>query len=402
MTRSIVVLSLGLALAGALTGCGKKNLCEEVACEAGSTCNLADGLCHCGGPGGEVCEEGQACDPLGGRCLSGDGEACDGVLCGGGTACDPTDGLCKCGGTGGEVCDSDARCETTVGVCLSPDLCSETVCPSGESCDPATGACTCGGVVCTVGERCELSSCVTDPCFDVRCSGGASCDATDGTCRCGGSGGPTCANDEVCDPDAGACLDAPNCLGVVCSGGTSCDPTDGACKCGGAGGTACAPGQVCDLSSFTCEGGDPCLGATCSGGTTCDPEDGLCRCGGLGGPECAAGTVCVNLSDEVRFCSPPCAPAFPACESGEACYHSEAVGRAFCTTPGFVGANGSCTRTLDCGPGLHCVQRETESARCEYYCDVESVAPQPGACPPGLACDPIFPSAPDLGVCTAG
>jgi hypothetical protein len=45
------------------------NLCATVVCgEPGTVCSPADGLCHCGSPGGELCEAGYACEAATSSC----------------------------------------------------------------------------------------------------------------------------------------------------------------------------------------------------------------------------------------------------------------------------------------------------------------------------------------------
>ena len=71
-----VICLLGLAACAGEDGSSTPvDLCAEVVCSAGSTCSGEDGLCHCGGDNGEVCDTSAAC--VGGACLA--------PVCSGGT-----------------------------------------------------------------------------------------------------------------------------------------------------------------------------------------------------------------------------------------------------------------------------------------------------------------------------
>jgi hypothetical protein len=111
--------------------CVDSTLCAGVACHGGSTCDPADGLCKCGGPGGPQCGSGQNCDVSVGACIGGD--RCRNITCATGTSCDPEDGQCKCGGQGGQVCGDDQSCfQVQAGY-----ACRTSCDPLQQNCDPS-------------------------------------------------------------------------------------------------------------------------------------------------------------------------------------------------------------------------------------------------------------------------
>jgi hypothetical protein len=114
--------------------CISSSLCANASCTGGTTCDPADGVCKCGGPGGPVCGSGQACDVLSGGCLGGD--RCRGIHCGSGSSCDPEDGVCKCGGVGGSACVGDQQCLRISSGLACRIVCDTKLqnCPTGLGC----------------------------------------------------------------------------------------------------------------------------------------------------------------------------------------------------------------------------------------------------------------------------
>lgn len=129
--------------------CKPSSACVGVSCDGGTNCDPTDGQCKCGGPGGPACGSAQICalgPPL--QCQGGDqcGLPDGGVKsCASGTSCDPEDGLCKCGGRGGEVCapavvgppaePGEVCVSTTSSIrCRRPCDPKAPDCPSGEYC----------------------------------------------------------------------------------------------------------------------------------------------------------------------------------------------------------------------------------------------------------------------------
>lgn len=127
--------------------CSAADRCAQVSCQAGTACDPTDGSCRCGdgtAPGGVVCEEEQSC--VDGQCVGGDlcmesGRPKDCGAEGAGSSCDPADGLCKCGGVGGERCKEEEICSDLTGVFRCTAACelfsSAVTCPDGEACYPS-------------------------------------------------------------------------------------------------------------------------------------------------------------------------------------------------------------------------------------------------------------------------
>ncbi|WP_050724318.1 hypothetical protein [Vulgatibacter incomptus] len=127
--------------------CISSDKCSSVSCVDGEYCDPVDGKCKCGVDGIE-CGPGDSCvngECRGGtRCTSEKIQACRDSN-GAGWECDPNDGVCKCGGIGGNVCVADAQTCTQVKTapyaCLmdcKPREVDETganpSCAQGESC----------------------------------------------------------------------------------------------------------------------------------------------------------------------------------------------------------------------------------------------------------------------------
>lgn len=403
---------------GDLDQCVKKN----VRCEEPLVCDPGDGVCKCGGRGGVICPADFVCDPVANTCLSTkctkDRRPVD-CSAQAGTSCDVNDGACKCGGTGGTVCGANEVCDPTRKACTPQQSCSAQTCPVNQTCNAATGRCACGASPCGSGMTCTLvngaPTCTADQCSGVSCTGsfvgdggvreGNVCSAAEGMCQCNGvvcSQGQACAcppgSDAGCAQTARACRASSLCSEVTCTGGMRCDYADGICKCGGPGGVACAANQICNLGPPPqCQGGQQCTlpdgGARqCASGTSCDPEDGRCKCGGRGGQLCAAAVVvdggagtpaevCV-LSAVQTSCKAPCDPRLASadCPMGQFCYFdsSAATPVAYCaaapTSPKPVGDG--CTSATACfasGKSLHCNGLVLGSTGiCRSYCDVAS------------------------------
>jgi len=95
--------------------CAVSSICDTVQCGGGTVCDPEDGSCRCGGVGTAfpACEDGQSC--INGECKGGELCAPGGIPVdcqteSTGLTCDPLDGVCKCGGKGGEVCGEGQGC----------------------------------------------------------------------------------------------------------------------------------------------------------------------------------------------------------------------------------------------------------------------------------------------------
>lgn len=409
--RNVFLVAVAALVSGVVTvACsGGGNLCESrnVRCESPLACDPDDGVCKCGGAGGQECQEGFACDADSNTCLS---TLCAGVSCGGanqnGYDCDRFDGTCKCGGTGGTVCAEGELCNPATKSCQPATSCDQIACPLNMVCDPTTVSCLCGTGSCPQGQACSIAQdgtkvCAEDLCSGVTCLGATACDPTDGRCKCNGV---ACQSGELCGcpvgSDAGTCDDSQRtcrsgsaCANVVCEGGTTCDPADGRCKCGGPGGPACGTQQVCSLQSLQCQGGNQCLTAdggnvACAGGTSCDPEDGQCKCGGRGGDVCApqteeeSGETCVQ-SLFSQACRQRCDVRLQDCPSGQYCYWdtTSKTPTAYCAVPsGNKQPTTGCTSPTECfatnptNTGVFChglgnFENPGNTGFCRRYCD---------------------------------
>lgn len=430
-----------MAVVGAACSSGPVNVCvdKKIRCsQAGYICDPGDGVCKCGGRGGVVCADSEVCDATTNTCLS---NVCKNVDCGSrdggfGTSCDVHDGQCKCGGTGGTVCGDNELCNPNARVCEAQADCNQVACPRNQACDTTTSHCVCGSSQCNPTETCSAGDggkvCVPDNCTGVACTGAASCDGADGLCKCNGlvcQSGQACAcppgSDAGCATSALACRTSNLCSTVTCNNGTTCDPADGQCKCGGPGGPVCASNQICNLGPPPqCEGGEQCAypdgGAkVCPGGTSCDPEDGVCKCGGRGGLVCAdaqtddAGVqlapaeICVSNPVQLA-CRRPCKVTDPACADGTYCYFdsSAAPTASYCAAPtGTKQDEDGCTTATACfsqtpSPHpLHCLGLALgQTGICRAYCDV---AAGQGGCVQDIprTCDQIPNGPAGIGYC---
>lgn len=376
---------------------------DDVQCgdDPNVTCDPLDGVCKCGGSGGEVCGPDQICVMRGNEPAACETNLCATVQCQRGMSCNPIDGSCHCGG---DVCGAGERCENDE--CVSAGLCDSVVCGPGETCDDADGLCKCGGQLCTFGQLCVDEACVTNPCAGVNCGPGLYCNPDDGFCHCGAEDGPICGAGQSCvnDGTGPVCIGENPCDGVVCPTGSVCNPDDGACYCGGAGPTnpVCGEDQTCDPTVPQCLGGDRCMVGgqpkVCDVGLSCDPEDGVCKCGGLNGIACEPGDRCVAVGGD-PFCAPACDfLEGVGCGPGFGCYLDDAQPDQgmFCAPlpldPRIKGD--PCTSTLECGAGLHCIDLPG-GARCRPYCDTRA-----NHCTEeGEVCYDLLPGPENLGVC---
>ena len=374
-----------------------KTLCDDVACEGGTTCDPADGACKCGGAGGPICHSDEVCvlEPTA-ACVS---NACSLITCERGMSCDPTRGECTCGGA---ICDEGTFCIDDR--CVTGGACAGVACGDGEHCDPADGLCKCGDQVCPFGQRCEDGACVEDRCNGVNCGEGSVCSPDDGLCHCGRADGPVCSTGQTCVGGA----EAPACEGhdvcadaaIRCPTGTVCDPTSptGACRCGGIGEAfpVCDADQTCNPERRQCLGGDQCRNVTCGDGLTCNPENGECTCGGVGRQPCAEGELCVAIGGEAT-CTSACNPfAVDPCGAGKGCFFDEDQREmgTFCAPLGVnpAGPDAECLHATDCQAGYHCAE-VGDSLKCRAYCH-ETEKPCGNS---SQRCNPIDPSG--LGFC---
>ena len=222
-----------------LDGVCTRSLCLGVHCSRNDVCDPADGICRCGGLGGPICPLGEACLPSdeGPAFACAAADLCADVICEGGTSCDPVDGTCRCGAAG-SLCGEEQSCID--GACRGGRLCvdaegADLRCDGILACDPADGVCKCGGAVgevCGEGTSCALLDtgsfvCAKNctPLAGSACSMGEACyfsvAGAQPTCMPAGFLGPgqPCMQAHDCAPDH-LCTAAKECRPL-------CDVRDG-------------------------------------------------------------------------------------------------------------------------------------------------------------------------------
>lgn len=222
------------------------DLCEDVVCDVGETCDPATGDCVGGGPVDDciICDDCVTdTDCPGGTCWGfGDRSFCS-QDCTSDTDCPPS---AECAGF-------SLQGGGTVQICVNADSETLGVCPSDYVCETVEPTDPCEGVVCDSGEVCDEATgeCVPDP--EAPVSRGGVCDVCD-----------PCRDDSDCE---GACLVLGD-AGALCT--LPCGP-DGACpfntRCfdlpDGEGGTLSlclndtASGQNVCQSDWVCEEVEP-------------------------------------------------------------------------------------------------------------------------------------------------
>ncbi len=324
------------------------DLCTLEQCDGSGNCVPHD-VITCSDPAGP-CDGGQVCEPSTGMCVNNPDPELS-------THCEADGNLCTI-----DHCDGNGNCVTFDAVdCSHLDvLCSSGVCnPDTGFCeqshDPAGTECEIDGNLCTLEECDGMGSCVSHdevscPGPTNECDGGQSCDPMTGTCEdnpdvpygeecegdgnlctaeiCNGKGqcvpllsyatcpGPTgpCDGGQVCDPETGDCVDAPD-----APAGASCDTDDDLCTI-----------EVCDgLGECDFQGNVSCPGPVppCESGSECNPETGKC----MALPDSPIGTPCdadedlctMDICDGKGNCvfdeNVECPGPVPPCESGAVC-----------------------------------------------------------------------------------
>ncbi|MDX2021521.1 MAG: MopE-related protein [Deltaproteobacteria bacterium] len=216
-----------------------KNVCANVKCPVGSTCdstgNCVDRCLGVNCAPGFVCTNGLCFDcqtlgcPAGQLCRAHvcEVDKCAGVVCGDKTYCRAGQCVKDCFGI---TCPAGQSCRE--GTC-GADPCANVACARGEVCDPTTKVCRpsqCAIIQCMAGLRCveALGTCQIDPCLDLKCPGGTRCELTT-------DGFPLC----VLPPDQTPPTEAPPSDKIATSGGglTNCT-----CRIGSATDTSTAGG----------------------------------------------------------------------------------------------------------------------------------------------------------------
>ncbi len=239
----------GLCVGKAIS-CDDSNPCTTDACDPSS------GACvHPAGADNVPCDDGSACTLAdgckAGKCVGGSPKSCDDSNACTTDVCDPKTAACsstltpQCGGT----CAVDADCNDSNA--STSDLCVAGKCVS-KSADG--GACS-DGNGCTTG----------DTCFGGACQAGSQVACDDGN---------PCTLDQ-CDVAQGKCVGTPGNEGAACTDGNNCTITD-----------VCTKGS-CIGQVLTCNDNNACTN------DACNPSTGICayanipncqgNCGGGGG-----------------------------------------------------------------------------------------------------------------------
>lgn len=387
----------GVCVGGAAPVCEDNVACTVNECReapGGHTCLFKPHDQDC--DDGNYCNGEETCDPVKG-CIQGKPVNCDdGIPCTVDTCADkgtcvhtPDDGLCNDGAfcNGVEVCHRKKGCQPG-----TPPECNDGSECTDDSCDPATNAC-----------KFEDDSSCDDGNF---CNGIERCDPVNGGCLAGTppncNDGISCTTDS-CDPQAGACVNAPN--NQFCQNEFYCDGVE-----------TCVPGQGCQPGTpIQCADSISCTHDACDETTdqcVYTPDSGLCNdsqhCNGV--ETCDPSVGCVpgvapNCDDSVSCTVDACDETTDLCTHTPD--HESCSNDLYCDGVEVCDPVSGCLDGPDpmCDDGIACtVSRCNEDTNaCEHvpnheacsnnlYCDgVEVCDPQQGCLPgtPPICADDV-------------
>jgi hypothetical protein len=388
-----------------------------------TACEPATGLCRTDPlEDGVACDDGNPCT-LQDACLSGTcrGSDNDCPACVADADCSPFDDHDKCDGAlrcMGGACEVDPA---TLVVCQPPATqCEARVCVPGtgqcQVLDKGDGAACSDGNLCTTGDRCQASQCVSvgslecddgNPCTVDSCSPASGCILTfnslpcddqdactlDDKCQqgqCTGGAPRVCDDDNPCTRDecvpsygcahvaqAAECEDGNPCTdGDTCSGGV-CLPGANACPC--VTDLDCAPhdnenrcdgvlicvNQRCVVKPGSVVHCDPAADTECKL-NVCDPANGTCGFAYLvDGTPCTDGDQC-TVSDRCE--GGACIPGLPRdCSDGQPCTHDTCSVAFGCVNEAIPGCTG-CQTAEDCRDGNPCTDDscDPDSGACSH------------------------------------
>lgn len=364
--------------------CGSQGKPDGTACGVEGALQCAGGACKC--------TDAAQCTPA----------ECNDVTCPAGECVYTPAPSGTCGPDGAGSCSADGFC----------GLCDDGVqngAETGVDCGPATSCGACPGEPCAGNGECAGGSCADGVCCDAACDG--PCEACTGALTGGQDGVCAALAPGMSDPDHPECDSQGGC-GTV-AGHCLCDDgvKNGAetdVDCGGACGGTCTTGQRCGASDGNCANGNPCVDGVCCN-SDCGSKCGSCDQPGLAGlcspltvapdgeckadEQCTADFACKRANGQACGNSGECASGLcktqcVACDAaGNLCTASKACVDGRCV-PRQLAKGESCLDTVQCDPGLTCVDGVCCESACDgacMACHINYTAQASGTCAPLLS-----------------
>ncbi len=250
----------------------------------------------------------------------------------------------------GTVCTLGQICAAS-GCLTLPQVCPADGCPAGSYCDATTNMCVGGCVTdssCDTGQICVANHCIAGCDGNRPCATGNVCDQNHCRPACGSDA--DCPLDSICDPRTQMCTSGCD-ADARCQDGEVCDT--GQCRVGCRADSECATGEICDASSRTCTTGCR-ADSACGTGQICDATSSLCVTGCRTDGACGTGQICVSLS-----CRAGCRQDSDCGASGMICPTDTLMCRAGCRQDSDCPLQKYCTASLVCASGC-----DNDSSRC--------------------------------------